>query len=217
MKKFFILLLLFPLLISYGQKIGKLAPEKPLEIFPNNSWGADIMFSEGGFGLGSFYRYNFTNVVTGFVDFSISESKDEREVEYYDYYTGQTYTVGKVNRVFALPVNFGIQYRLFENDLVENLRPFVTAGIGPNFVLTTPYDLEFFTSFGKAKIKYALGGYIGFGANFGLNKKNLVGLNIRYYYSHLFDEGVENLQGNFRKDLGAFYITLSIGSMFWKM
>jgi hypothetical protein len=213
MKKSIILLWLIPLIIS-AQKIGMLAPEKPPEKFPNNQWGVDIMFSEGGFGLGTFYRYQFNTNVLGFVDFSISESKDEREVEYYDYYTGQTYTIGKVNRVFALPVNFGIQYRFFENELEENLRPFLTAGVGPNMILTTPYELEFFESFGKAKLKYALGGYVGFGANFGLNKKNLVGLNIRYYYTHMFDEGVENLKGTFRKDFGSFYITLSLGSMF---
>jgi len=214
MKKLILILLILPLSLINAQKIGELAPEKPLEQFPANAWGADIMFSEGGFGLGTFYRYSFSTNVSGFVDFSIAESKDEREVEYYDYYTGQTYTIGKVNRVFAMPLNFGIQYRLFAHDVEENLRPFVTAGIGPNMILTTPYDLEFFHSFGKAKIKYALGGYVGFGANFGLNKKNLFGLNVRYYYTHLFDEGVENLKGTFRKDFGAIFITLTIGSMF---
>ena len=214
MKRLLFVILLLPLTFISAQKIGKLAPEKPLEIFPNNALGADIMFSEGGFGLGTFYRYNFKNDLAAFVDFSISESKDEREVEYYDYYTGQTYTIGKVNRVFMMPVNFGMQFRFFKNEIEENLRPFITFGVGPNFVLTTPYDLEFFNSFGKAKIKYAVGGYIGFGADFGLNKKNLVGINIRYYYSHLFDEGVENLQNSFRKDLGSFFITLRIGSMF---
>ncbi len=214
MKRLLLIIFLLPLAFINAQKIGKLAPEKPLEVFPNNAWGADIMFSEGGFGLGTFYRYNLKNDLTAFVDFSISESKDEREVEYYDYYTGQTYTIGKVNRVFMLPVNFGLQFRLFKNDIEENLRPYITFGLGPNMVLTTPYDLEFFKSFSKAKIKYAVGGYVGFGANFGLNKKNLVGLNVRYYYSHLFDEGVENLQNTFRKDIGSIYITLTIGSMF---
>lgn len=213
MKKLILLIFYIPFIIS-AQKIGMLAPEKPLEQFPNNQWGMDIMFSEGGFGLGTFYRYQFNTNVIGFTDFSISESKDEREVEYYDYYTGETFTIGKVNRVFTLPLNFGIQYRLFEHDLEENLRPFVTAGIGPNFILTTPYELEFFESFGKAKLKYALGGYVGFGAYFGLNKKNLVALNVRYYYTHMFDKGVENLKNTFRKNFGAFYITLSLGNMF---
>ncbi len=213
MKKLFLLIFYIPFIIS-AQKIGMLAPEKPLEQFPNNQWGVDIMFSEGGFGLGTFYRYQFNTNVIGFTDFSISESKDDREVEYYDYYTGETFTIGKVNRVFTLPLNFGIQYRFFERDLEENLRPFITAGIGPNFILTTPYELEFFESFGKAKIKYALGGYAGFGAYFGLNKKNLVALNIRYYYTHMFDKGVENLKNTFRKNFGSFYITLSLGNMF---
>ena len=69
-----------------AQGIGELAPEKPLEVFPNNSFGLDIMFSEGGFGFGTFYRRQLSQKFTTFVDFSISESKDEKEFDYYDYF-----------------------------------------------------------------------------------------------------------------------------------
>ena len=146
----------------------------------------DIMFSEGGFGLGGFYRRQFSDKITGFADVSLSEAKDESEIEYYDYYTNQTYTVGKKNRVFLVPVNFGIQYRLFENVIYDNLRPYINAGAGPSMVITTPYRKEFFNSFGFAQMKVAAGGYIGFGANFGLDKSSLVGINVRYYIITVF-------------------------------
>ena len=99
-KTLFILLALAS--VSFGQKIGKLAPETEPTVFPDNSWGVDVMFGEGGFGLGTFYRKIFNEDFTGFVDFSISESKDDQEMEYVDYF-GNTYTLGKENRVFIFP------------------------------------------------------------------------------------------------------------------
>lgn len=109
-KALILILFLIPLCIINAQRIGELAPEKEPEIFPDNSWGADIMFGEGGFGLGVFFRKNYSQNITGFIDFSISESKDEREIEYVDWW-GNLFVLNKVNRVFLLPVNAGVQYR----------------------------------------------------------------------------------------------------------
>lgn len=129
MKKLFLTaILLIPSLIVNAQGIGELAPEKEAEVFPDNVLGLDIMFSDGGFGFGGFYRRQFSNTVTGFVDISMSEAKDEREFTYtyqdiYGYI--DTYTLGKVNRVFLVPINFGLQYRLFEKVIYDNLRPYI--------------------------------------------------------------------------------------------
>ncbi|MGK9368596.1 hypothetical protein ACSSWA_06825 [Melioribacter sp. Ez-97] len=214
MKRFVLMMILMPMISIYGQRIGKLAPEKPNEVFPENSWGIDIMFGEGGFGLGTFFRKSLSENITGFADLSVSESKDEREIEYIDPYFGIPYVIGKKNRVFLIPLNFGVHYRLFSNTLTDNLRPYVNAGVGPTFVLTTPYEKEFFSSFGDAKMHYAAGGYVGIGANFGISKKNLAGLNVRYYFIHMLDDGVESLEGKVRKDFGHIYITLNLGIMY---
>ncbi|MEW6701865.1 MAG: hypothetical protein AB1298_04030 [Bacteroidota bacterium] len=213
MKVLLIILLLAPICAINAQKIGMLAPEKAPEVFPTNTWGVDIMFGEGGFGLGTFYRRILFNNITGFVDFSISETKDDREISYIDYF-GNTFTPNKVNRSFLLPINFGIQYRLFSEALTENLRPYISFGVGPTIVVSTPYELEFFSSFRKARANYAAGGYIGFGANIGSNKSNLVGLNIRYYYTYIFGEGIENLTNQIRKNFGQFFLSLNIGIMY---
>jgi hypothetical protein len=206
-------ILLIPFLNVSPQGIGELAPEKEPLIFPDNAFGVDIMFSEGGIGLGTFYRRQLTQDLTAFADLSISEAKDDREFEYIDFF-GQTYTLGKKNRVFLLPLNFGLQYRLFESIIHDNLRPYVNFGVGPSMVFTTPYEQEFFDAFGEAKAKYALGGYVGFGANFGLDKSSLVGLNFRYYVIHFFDNGVESLEGRFRRNLGGFFLTINLGIMY---
>ena len=98
-----------------AQGIGELAPPKPLEVFPANAWGADIMFGDAGFGLGTFYRKHIDVNWSLFADLSFSETKDEREFEYIDYW-GNVVTVGKKNRVFQIPVNFGAHYRRSGDD-----------------------------------------------------------------------------------------------------
>ncbi len=214
MKKLLLILFLLPLITAFPQRIGKLAPEKPHVKFPPNAWGVDLLFGEGGFGLGTFYRYSFTETLTGFVDFSISESKDEREFERFDIFGRPLPVFGKKNRVFLLPLNAGIQKRLFYDDLTDNLRPYFTLGAGPVMVVTTPADEEFFTSFERAQAKFGVGGYIGIGANFGLSTSNLLGINFRYSIAHLFDEGVENFYGTFLKNIGSFYFAINLGMMY---
>ena len=213
MKRLLVILFFLPLFFLYGQKIGELAPEKPPAEFPANAWGADLLFSDGGFGLGTFFRKSFSTKVTGFIDISFSESKNAREFEYFDYY-GRSIVVGKEHRVYLIPLNVGIQYRIFEKDLTDNLRPYFAAGIGPTLGVSTPYKDEFFSSFSSAKYHLAVGGYIGFGADFGLSKSNLLGLNMRYYYAKFITEGVEHLKSQVKNEIGAFYITLSIGMMY---
>ncbi len=212
MKRILYIIIFLPIILS-AQKIGEMAPDPMPEVFPPHAIGVDLLFGDGGFGLGGFYRLSFSQNITGFVNLSFSESKDAREVQFIDPFTGRVITYGKVNRVFTLPLNLGIKYRLFANQLTDVLRPFVEIGVGPDFIITTPAAKEFFNSFGDAKLKVAAGGYIGFGANFGLSKKNLMGLNVRYYYAHIFGEGVENLENRFRTNLGSVYITLSLGIM----
>jgi len=214
-KSFLSLFILIPLLSLNAQEIGELAEEEAPKIFPDNSLGLDIMFSEGGIGMGFFYRRQLNQKLTVFTDFSISEAKDEQEIDFVDpYYPYQTITYGKKNRIFLLPLNFGLQYRLFEKVLSDNLRPYFNLGVGPAMVVTTPYDREFFNAFGKAQSRFTVGGYIGFGGNFGLDNSSLVGLNIRYYVIRFFDDGVESLYGKYKKELGGIFLTINIGMMY---
>jgi hypothetical protein len=199
---------------NYSQAIGEVVPEKQPEVFPSNAWGMDIMVGDAGFGLGTFLRKQLDLKWTATADISVSEAKDDREFEFYDYYLGTFVTANKKNRIFQIPLNFGLQYRLFENEITDNLRPYLNAAVGPTLLITTPYSEEFFSAFGKAQAKYALGGYVGLGANFGLDKSSLVGVNIRYYYSQILGDGVESLQGKVKKNIQGFFITLNLGLMY---
>jgi len=213
-KLLLILILLIPALIVNAQEIGELAPDPEPEVFPDNALGLDVMFGEGGIGFGGFYRRQLNYNLTAFADFSISEIKEDNEFQYYDYFGNPLPVLGKQNRVFLIPFNFGIHYRLFEKLIHDNLRPYLNAGVGPSIAITTPYEREFFNAFGYAHAKFAAGGYIGFGANFGLDKSSLVGINLRYYVVHFFDEGVESIRGRFNKDIGGFYLTINLGFMY---
>jgi hypothetical protein len=200
--------------IGLSQEIGEIVPNKPPDSFPPNAFGLDLMIGESGFGFGGFYRHQTSDEFTIFTDFSISEAKDDREFEYIDPFTNQTIVFGKKNRIFQLPLIFGLQYRLFQAQLEDNLRPYINAGVGPTLVLTTPYAKEFFSAFGDSKFYLAAGGYVGFGANFGLDKSNLVGLNFRYYLINFFNDGVESLAGRRNKTIGGFFVTINFGFMY---
>lgn len=196
-----------------AQGIGEIAPPKPLEVFPPNSWGLDIMFGDAGFGLGTFLRKQIDTKWSLFANLSFSETKDEREFEYIDYF-GNVFTFNKKNRIFQVPLNFGAHYRLFEDVIAENLRPYISAGVGPTILITTPYEEEFFKAFGKAQAKFGAGGYIGFGADFGLDKSSLIGINFRYYYTKILKGGVESLNGREKTEIQGFFITLNLGMMY---
>ena len=181
-----------------------------------NALGLDILVSNSGFGLGVFYRRQYTDDLYGFGTFSISEAKDDREVERFDIF-GRPFVQGKVNRFLLLPLIFGVQYRLFREDIADNFRPYLTAALGPTLVYSAPDSLEFFNSLGHGQAHYTVGGYVGFGAFFGLEKSNLVGLNFRYYFVPL-RKGIKSLQIGteeiHKKEFGGFFITLNVGTMY---
>ena len=212
-KLIFLILFSIPTSFLFAQEIGEVVPQKPPMVFPPNAWGFEFLIGESGFGLGGFYRKQLNTKFALVGDVTISEAKDEREIEYIDIY-GQTFTVGKKNRVFLIPFTLSAQYRLFENDLTDNLRPYVFLGVGPTLAVTTPYDKEFFKAFSYSQTRYAIGSYAGIGANFGLDKNNLIGLNVTYSYTRFIGDGVEILYDRYKKDLANFYITLNFGFMY---
>ncbi len=198
-----------------------------------NAWGLDVLVSNDGFGLGTFYRREFTEDLFGFVMFSISEAKDEREFEQFDpYFYGVSYVPGKLQRFLVMPLSFGLQYRLFREDITDNFRPFVNAGVGPTLIFAAPFvelsrspagtitptQIEFFKSLGRGQPHYTATAFVGVGANFGTEKANVLGVNFRYYFTYLFGDGLPSLY-NLRtgevaarkKDFGGFFITLNVG------
>lgn len=195
-----------------------------------NVWGLDILLSNDGVGLGTFYRREFSETMHGFASFSISESKDEREFERIDYF-GRSFVPGKLNRFLVMPLMVGVQKRLFSEDIVDTFRPYLNAGAGPAIVFVAPFveirpaslggveiqQMEFFSSLGKGRAHYTASAYVGFGANFGSEKSNLFGINARYYFTYLFGDGLPSLHDTdgrvaaTKRNFGGFFITFNVG------
>jgi len=179
---------------------------------PYNNWSINLLFSDNGFGLGAtIYKY-FGQDVSGFTSIFFSGAKDEREFETTDIF-GNTYTPYKVNRLFMIPLNIGLQFRLFREDVTDELRPFVNAGVTPTAIIYTPYSESFFSSFGHAKAKYTVGGFAGLGMDYLTSKRSSLSLNIRYYYLHIFGKGIESLQSREKNFFGGLFFVFSYNFM----
>jgi outer membrane protein W len=124
-----------------------------------------------------------------------------------------------------LPLMASLQYRLFRDDIVDNFRPYVTAGAGPTTLFISPYaritdygggtfvseKIDFFESLKYGKAHTTVGGFVGAGAYFGRDRTNVMGLSVRYYFIPV-KNGIEVMQGGFVKEFGGLYITLHFGS-----
>jgi hypothetical protein len=232
------LLLLRSDLATGVQKVDSPASSKQASTIPpdqepyNNVWGLDILISNDGFGLGTFYRRLFTPDLSGVISFSVSESKDEREVEQFDPYYQVSYVPGKLNRFLVVPLTIGVQYRLFREDIVATFRPYVNAGAGPAMIYQMPFveftqnadggtdvqQVDFFKSIGSGHPYWTVSGFLGLGANFGTDGSNVFGINFRYYFTNLYSGGLPSLYNlntygvaGTKSSFGGFFITLNVG------
>jgi hypothetical protein len=82
-----------------------------------------------------------------------------------------------------------------------------------NSYYNDPGKIDFFSSLKYGKLRYTLGGYIGAGAYFGMEKGTLTGISVKYFLAP-FPSGIEVMQRGYIKNFGGLFITLTFGSMF---
>lgn len=176
--------------------------------------GFDILFSNSGFGTGGFYQRPISEKLAWFINLGITGSRNRDELpdripDPDDPYRYRWDVPGKVNRVFTLPLTIGVNYRVLENTLVENFRPYVNAGLGPTMILALPYEYDFFQSFGHASAHFTGAAFVGLGAELG-NSQPTLGINVRYYYIP-YAPGVESLRGDPITQFGGIFLTANVG------
>lgn len=176
-----------------------------------DAWGVDVLFSGNGFGLGAFYYSEFSPTVFGFVHLGISGVQSTDEFEEYDPRQQQWVVPDKLNRLFVFPLTAGVQYRLFKDEVSDNFRPFLQAGIGPSFIMSTPYSREFFSAFGDAQFHVRPGGFVGVGMYFGDAQKTLTGAHLRYYYIPFGGDGLASVKNFPIQNFGGIFLSLSMG------
>ncbi len=178
-----------------------------------NSVGLDIMLGNSGFGMGFFYRQAISSTLSWTFSLSASEAKAPNEVDYIDPFTGQKFVPGKINQLFVFPAMFGLQYRLFKDQLTDTFRPYVYGGVGPNAIFAAPYDVPLSTSFSRGRGYFGLGAYIGGGAYFGTDPNSLIGISVRYYILPM-SHGIESLQNEPMANFNTFFITFNIATQY---
>jgi hypothetical protein len=184
-----------------------------------SSIGLDILFSGSGYGFGMFFQKSISKDLVAVVNTFFTGVRNTSELEVFDYYTGQWIVPGKSSRLSMVPLMFGVNYKIFQSNLGENFRPFISGGFGPVFIFQNPYVtqegyvIDYFSSWKDSKTYIKYGGYIGLGATISVAQKSNFQVNLRYYTIPYGEEGLESIQGNPIANFGGPFITISIGGI----
>lgn len=207
MKKLIIITAFLFLVTSvFAQGSDTLKPKLKSKGEKENNWSINLTFSDNGFGLGAAKYFKISKDISFNAAILFSGAKDDREFDQTDIF-GNSVTPYKVNRLFMFPVlNLGMQIRLFRDDVTDNMRPFINFGVSPAAIMYTPYNESFFSSFKYAKAKYTVGGYAGVGLDYMTTKTSGLSFNLRYYYLHLFGEGINSISTAEMKNFGGIYL-----------
>jgi len=172
----------------------------------NNSAGFSGLINDYGFGLGFFYRRNFSNDWSGLISVDLGTAKGSKEFGLEDEI--------KINRIYVMPIFASLQYRLLSNTLGEGLRPYITIGAGPAIIATNDASQDFFTALLHPKFNNTWGGFFGFGANFGSDPRTTFGVSLKYYIIPYRSPGIESTQGNFLTDFSGAALSITYGFNF---
>ncbi|MCX7907991.1 MAG: hypothetical protein N2560_00515 [Ignavibacteria bacterium] len=181
------------------------------EIKKSDYWGLNLVLSNNGFGFGAFYELFFTKQTYLFVNLYLSGARNTDEFEYYNPWTGQLFIPGKVNRLYMFPLTFGIVQSFLTDVLGTNFTPYVNFGMGPTFIVSTPYEKEFFTSLGYARFYIRFGLFVGTGVNIPITDKSYIGVSARQYWIPFGGNGLESIKDKPIKDFGGFFLALNFG------
>lgn len=176
--------------------------------------GFDLLLSENGFGAGYFLKKQFTPNFSAFMSLYISGAKNTDEFEHWIWDEGENAYVwkveDKVNRLFMFPLMLGVQQNILGESLSDSFQPFLNCGLGPTFILSTPYSKEFFSSFGSADGYTRFGCFAGLGANIGVTAKSYIVLSGRYYYIPFGGNGIESVKNKPITNFGGFFLSASM-------
>ncbi|MFN3781195.1 MAG: hypothetical protein ACK4SO_03355 [Candidatus Kapaibacteriota bacterium] len=118
---------------------------------------------------------------------------------------------GKVNRLYMLPISFGLSQSFFTDILGTNFTPYLNIGVGPTIIFSTPYEKEFFSSLGYSRFYIRFGTFIGTGVNIPVTNKSYIGISARQYWIPFGGDGLESIKGKPIKDFGGFFLGLNFG------
>jgi len=165
--------------------------------------GFEVLLTNNGFGLGGYYNREVAATTSITLDFSLGAGKDDRELKFFSRF-GSGFVPNKRNYLLILPVQLGVQQRLFATSIEDNFRPYLHVSAGPTLGWVYPYfqdingderydeDIErrydVFTAFPKGEMRFGLGGTIALGAYFGWSRRLTQGVRFGYTLNYFFQE-----------------------------
>ncbi|MGQ9818306.1 MAG: hypothetical protein ACUVQ1_00020 [Candidatus Kapaibacteriales bacterium] len=181
------------------------------EDFHIKFWGLNFLLSNNGFGFGGYYESYLSPSFSVFASLYLSGARNTDEFEYYNPITGEIFIPGKINRLYILPLTIGFNNFVFTKLFNSNFSPYLSFGLGPTIIISTPYQKEFFTSFGYARFFVRFGSFVGLGVNFPTTTKSYFGVSTRYYWIPFGGNGLESIIDMPIKDFGGVFISLNFG------
>ena len=206
------LLLMFLIAISIPLQSYSQIKDKLYKKETRNNWGLGFVYSENGFGISSSLFAPVSKSTDFYLNIHFSGVSDSREIQRYDVY-GNSVVMGKVNRVYMMPLSIGLIKELFKGDIEGNFRPVISFGAAPTLVLYNPYDRSFFNAIAYTKTKFAFGPYAGIGLNYKQSKSTSLNVNLSYYYLPIIGDGVESLENSVMKDVGGLQLSFGLNFM----
>lgn len=191
-----------------------LIESKMSELILTKYWGLNVVLSNNGFGLGGYYEVNFSPSFSVFASLYISGVRNTDEFEFYNPSTGEIFIPGKINRLYMLPFTIGFNRFVLASLFNSNFSPYLSFGLGPTLIVSTPYQKEFFTSIGYARFYLRFGSFIGLGVNFPTTTKSYFGVSARYYWIPFGGNGLESIIDMPIKDFGGVFIGFNFGIKF---
>ena len=159
----------------------------------------------------------------------ITTLKDDREQRFFGFF-GESVIPNKQNYVHVLPIQFGIQRRMFREQIEDNFRPFIHLAGGPTLGWISPYyfdsnlngrrdnfevPFDIFSAFPKGHFELGFGGTVAIGAHFGSSKKSTQGIRFGFNFN-VFPQGIEVLEPAVKAPttwFGTPTISLTFGSL----
>lgn len=100
--------------------------------------GGQVVLTNSGFGLGGFLSRGLGPLSTLQAEASLGAVKDEREVAFFDRF-GRRDVPNKANYLLEMPIQVGLERRIFASRIEANFRPFISVSGGPVLGWLYPY------------------------------------------------------------------------------
>ena len=224
------------LMLLVGPALPALAQREAPEARPDDNpygsgLGAQILLTNNGFGLGAYGRVELGETTSFLLETSLGAGKDEQELKFFRGF-GDGFIPNKRNYLLILPLHFGLERRLFRDQIEDNFRPYLQFTGGPTLGWEYPYfddrngneifdediDRRYDTisAFPKGEPRFGFGGTVAVGAFFGLSHRVTQGVRFGYTFAY-FAEGIQLLEPDVKDAqqlFGSPVITIAFGRLF---